>query len=696
MHHCRFCTAVCATYFSFLKHSSVHENLRNFVLQCGFDSCPRQYTSIRSLRVHLRRKHKYFVTNQNDPGYMTVNDRINNPNLRDEEGQNAGRNADVNNEMVEFPELNDGQNDELDFDNQLKCKIGKMLLGLRENHYLTSKSVSVVAQKMADLLELHIESVQQKVSAYFQRQECDVHEKEALLSRISEDNSLVQHLNALDSQKKLERFAKRELMVVEPTEYVLGHDAQGNPETLQFVSLKDTLKVLLSFQNVRDRVARGVQPQGPTGILEDVTDGTHFLQHPLAPHPNTVSIVLYMDEFTLTSPLRTQAKSYKVMATYFQIANLPTHTRSKLCSIHLVSLCKTQHIKKYGLSTVSEWLVKELKSLADEGITVEGINFKGVLLTCVTDNLAAHQVGAFFESFTSNHPCRFCTVSRQAMQNGNVGPLRTPMDHDAHVDRVKQAPGLATIYGLKGPSVLADVPHFHCTTGLPSDIAHDLFEGVLKDVISRMLKQYVAQGYFSIEEFNTILCKFPFMGTDKVDKPSAISTDGNVKQTMCKMWCLFRLLPLLIGDKVPSDDPTWQLYLHLRAIVEYLTAKRLKRGHIEVLRDLIQDYMEERLQVLSDVPLKPKDHYMNHYADQFVMFGPLVHSWTVRFESKHQQFLQIWRPIRCSKNVCKTLATRHQYQSAINLENDLNDVDTVSITLRVSVARRQHRGESVT
>ena len=127
-----------------------------------------------------------------------------------------------------------------------------------------------------------------------------------------------------------------ELVVVPPTEYVLGHDAKGRPETFHYVSLKDTVRTMLNSQDVRNSLLADHEVLSDRQILNDITDGTHFLQHPLAPKRHSLSIVLYVDEFILTNPLRAQAKSYKLMATYFQIANLPSCTRSKLDSIHLI------------------------------------------------------------------------------------------------------------------------------------------------------------------------------------------------------------------------------------------------------------------------------------------------------------------------------------------------------------------------
>ena len=40
------------------------------------------------------------------------------------------------------------------------------------------------------------------------------------------------------------------------------------------------------------------------------------------------------------------------------------------------------------------------------------------------------------------------------------------------------------------------------------------------------------------------------------------SIDGRVKQKASEMWCLMRVLPLMLGDKIPEDDH-WELLISL-------------------------------------------------------------------------------------------------------------------------------------
>ena len=62
--------------------------------------------------------------------------------------------------------------------------------------------------------------------------------------------------------------------------------------------------------------------------------------------------------------------------------------------------------------------------------------------------------------------------------------------------------------------------------------------------------------------------------------------------------------------------------------------------------------------------LKAKHHYLLHYPGLILHFGPLIRLWTLRFESKHCYFKQCARKLRNFRNVCSSLAERHQLLQA--------------------------------
>jgi len=71
----------------------------------------------------------------------------------------------------------------------------------------------------------------------------------------------------------------------------------------------------------------------------------------------------------------------------------------------------------------------------------------------------------------------------------------------------------------------------------------------------------------------------------------------------------------------------------------------------------------------SSETVKPKMHFLVHYGHQCRMFGPLVHSWSFRFEGKHGFFKDLTNRMKCRKNVLLSLAKKHQYYQSWHLHH---------------------------
>ena len=81
------------------------------------------------------------------------------------------------------------------------------------------------------------------------------------------------------------------------------------------------------------------------------------------------------------------------------------------------------------------------------------------------------------------------------------------------------------------------------------------------------------------------------------------------------MWCLTRLLPLMIGHAVPADDQHWDNFLLLVAIIDYLLAPVVHPEVASYLRVLIDDHHNEFVRLYPSCPVTPKLHYMIHYPE---------------------------------------------------------------------------------
>ena len=81
------------------------------------------------------------------------------------------------------------------------------------------------------------------------------------------------------------------------------------------------------------------------------------------------------------------------------------------------------------------------------------------------------------------------------------------------------------------------------------------------------------------------------------------------------MWLLGRLLPLIIGEKVPRDDAHWACFINLLRITTISTAQYVTEQTIETLEMIIEDYLALFNQ-LYPLHITPKLHYLLHLPDQ--------------------------------------------------------------------------------
>ena len=342
--------------------------------------------------------------------------------------------------------------------------------------------------------------------------------------------------------------------------------------------------------------------------------------------------------------------------------------------IQLAILCPSKFVKQYSLDEVLAPLLGDLKILEQDGITFmrhgEEHTLKGTVSFLSADNLGAHEIGGFQVHFHSGRVCRKCNIVKTDLKKHFRADLlqnRTREAYDQQVEAVQENPNLSSVYGIKKASSLNELQFFHVTSGLPADLAHDIFEGIVPEVLGGVLKQCVINGYFTMEYLNERIKLFPYNGSDRTNKPSQLKKslhDLKIKETACQAWCLIRMFPLMVGHLVPHDSEAWAVLLQLLDVIEYCTAGVVTGEHATILADHIEGFLTAYYTVFPEVTMKPKFHYLVHYPELLLEFGPLVYVWTLRFEGKHNYFKEVSRLTKNRKNICKTLARRHEFMQA--------------------------------
>lgn len=162
--------------------------------------------------------------------------------------------------------------------------------------------------------------------------------------------------------------------------------------------------------------------------------------------------------------------------------------------------------------------------------------------------------------------------------------------------------------------------------------------------------------------------------------PQNLSSRKTIGGNAHENWCLLRLLPFLIGPKVPEHEPVWQVLLDLKQIVELVVSPLHSEESIAYLETKISDHRQRYQEVFPNNKLLPKHHYIEHYPQLIQLFGPLVGLWTIRFEAKHSFFKKIMKHTSCFKNVPLSLAVKHQFMIGYHLSSPSIDKSLLDVS----------------
>lgn len=626
-------------YFSLLlrHYQNEHSHQPDFRVKCGIDGCNSSYTVVDSLRKHIIRKHKNNkkIKNLREP----IHDEIEQPG---------------NDELLQ-PEEIDGD-EQVSINNKSGDMICKFLLNMREKHGISEDASALIVKEYSEMLSGCISDIKDKLNSHHLPSNI----KNDILSPIYQ---LKYSHSCLDSVYQ-QHQAFKELGFIDPIEIMLP---DGN--SFMYVPLIPTLKSLLSHKDIQSFITN------PTENSRDISDykcGTAYKSNALfQTSDSTLQIKLYLDDFQVVNPLGNRTKTHKICGLYWTLGNIPPKYSSKLFSIQIACLCQSHLVKKFGHETIFQPLIDDLKLLENEGISLifsGGLKtVKGTVTVILSDNLAAHEIGGYCESFSAYRCCRFCDASRDSMQENfdeTSFNLSTSIGYDAKATNLQLDPSLSTAYGMKRSSVFNALNYYHVCWGLPSDVAHDIFEGVAIDVVKHTLEHGIKEQFFSADEIHDAMELFPYSGKDSRNKPVKLVIDSsgrvNSKQTASQCQCLVRLLPLIIGNKYPPQDKFWNLYCLFLTMLDFILAPALNRGQIQFMKEIITNFLEQ-VKSTYNTNIKPKMHFLIHYPTQYETFGPLIYNSTLRFEGKHSYLKSIIVKSKNYVNTCKSMIMRHQF-----------------------------------
>ncbi len=183
---------------------------------------------------------------------------------------------------------------------------------------------------------------------------------------------------------------------------------------------------------------------------------------------------------------------------------------------------------------------------------------------------------------------------------------------------------------------------------LPQDVMHVVLEGVIPYELRLMLNVFITdKRYFTLDLLNERIRCYPYTQEEIADKPSQISRAvlssshslsqsgkvswitvliitahncllGAILHAAAQMWTLSIYLPLIIGNRVPLEDPLWECFLLLIDILKIVTARVLSPGLAAYLAALVHEHHGMFRRCYPAASITPKLHYMVHFPSQIL------------------------------------------------------------------------------
>lgn len=108
-----------------------------------------------------------------------------------------------------------------------------------------------------------------------------------------------------------------------------------------------------------------------------------------------------------------------------------------------------------------------------------------------------------------NYFCRFCCtkkVDTHIQTTEITNSLRKEIDYNAHLDELS--------FGIK-ENIFNSLPNFHIYKNVACDVMHDLFQGIQRYVMARIIQSLLYPNYFSLELLNSRIKYFNYDLSEK-------------------------------------------------------------------------------------------------------------------------------------------------------------------------------------
>ncbi|XP_031329046.1 uncharacterized protein LOC116160057 [Photinus pyralis] len=661
----------------FLNHMKIHKLEEYFC--CGYPLCSKKCSNISSLRKHIKRQHCSHSTLATSDCLQPEADSIHDVTLHKAEHTES---------TITDSEVRNGTN------NYIKNLVQSFFVKLYHDSSVTRKTIQFVAENTHCLISNILEDLQVRLlpllSASPQHNLSQI--KECLLI-----NPLDEMLTEYNRFKSLEENGAFIRPISINIGSILDDTKKGDDVSMIYkqshlllIPIRKVLKQLLEIPGVLKTILDFIDKETNSLWISSIFNTQLWNKVKINFQKKIViPLIMYFDDYECGNPLGTHAGVHKIGAVYFSIPAIPPQFASRLENHFLWGLFYSDDRNLFGNQTIFKPFVEELQYLYSNGITVvtengsKQIHF--ILILILGDNLGLNSVLGLNENFSGNYFCRFCRCCKedtQEMCSENNDFSRNANNYTLDV--------LNKDFGIKSYCLFNDLLYFHSTTNLCCDVMHDIFEGICRYEMAKIifgLCKY--KRYFSIIQLNRRIKYFDY--NERVDIGNRIPpimenqvNKGYLHMSSSEMYAFVIYFSILVGDLVDVEDDYWKFYLCLFDIINIIMNDIISSEEINYLAILINDH-HSMYRTLFTEKLKPKHHFLTHYPRSIKSVGPLGKLSSIRFEAFHKVGKTNAHVVTSRRNIIHTLSVRYQLRLChrlifkIGLQNSI-EVGT-SVTL---------------
>ncbi|KAJ1521812.1 hypothetical protein ONE63_003447 [Megalurothrips usitatus] len=272
-----------------------------------------------------------------------------------------------------------------------------------------------------------------------------------------------------------------------------------------------------------------------------------------------------------------------------------------------------------------------------------------MLVACEGDCPAQAKLGGFKESVSAERPCRQCLAPRDRyLSITDIAQFerRTKRKHEEHVTEVEQF-NRRDSCGVQDPSVKYGV-NYRRVEGL---------------ICMKVLAHAVTSGVVSLPSVNEQL-----QGLSQFlphDRPNCLIKEDHLykglRQSAAQMRNLAILLPfVLVKDgKFTGEANFLSVLLSYLKLMNLMMAYELHERDAYRIKKKVEQLHQKILEIEPDLSMA-KVHFLHHFWEQVLLFGPIRQHACYRFEGHFAFFKRMARIIRNYTNIIMSTTNRHQ------------------------------------